>query len=92
MRDAVLAAAEGADVVVMAAAVADYRPETRSDGKIKKDGQPPEPLRLVENPDILAGLADAAGPRRHAAGPGRVRRRDGHLRAGRPGQARPQGV
>ena len=57
MRDAVTAAAAGADVVVMAAAVADYRPETRSEAKIKKDGQPPEPLRLVENPDILAGLA-----------------------------------
>jgi phosphopantothenoylcysteine decarboxylase / phosphopantothenate---cysteine ligase len=62
MRDAVLKAAEGADVVVMAAAVADYRPQTRSDGKIKKDGQPPEPLRLVENPDILAGLAAQRGP------------------------------
>src|SRR5580700_7752391 len=62
MRDAVLKAAEGADVVVMAAAVADYRPETRSDGKIKKDGQPPDPLRLVENPDILAGLAAQRGP------------------------------
>ena len=62
MRDAVLKAAESADVVVMAAAVADYRPETRSDGKIKKDGQPPEPLRLVENPDILAGLAAQRGP------------------------------
>src|SRR5262249_60950535 len=56
-RDAVSAAAGGADVIVMAAAVADYRPETRSEAKIKKDGQPPEPLRLVENPDILAGLA-----------------------------------
>ena len=62
MRDAVLKAAESADVVVMAAAVADYRPQTRSDGKIKKDGQPPEPLRLVENPDILAGLAERRGP------------------------------
>src|SRR5580658_6803566 len=62
MRDAVLKAAQGADVVVMAAAVADYRPQTRSDGKIKKDGQPPEPLRLVENPDILAGLAEQRGP------------------------------
>jgi phosphopantothenoylcysteine decarboxylase/phosphopantothenate--cysteine ligase len=62
MRDAVLKAAQSADVVVMAAAVADYRPQTRSDGKIKKDGQPPEPLRLVENPDILAGLAAQRGP------------------------------
>jgi phosphopantothenoylcysteine decarboxylase / phosphopantothenate---cysteine ligase len=47
---------------VMAAAVADFRPQTRSDGKLKKDGQPPEPLRLVENPDILAGLAEQRGP------------------------------
>ncbi len=61
MRDAVMAAATSADVVVMAAAVADYRPETRSGAKIKKDGQPPEPLRLVENPDILAGLAVQRG-------------------------------
>jgi phosphopantothenoylcysteine decarboxylase / phosphopantothenate---cysteine ligase len=57
MRDAVLDAAAEADAVVMAAAVADYRPEARSTAKIKKDGQPPEPLRLTENPDILAGLA-----------------------------------
>ena len=66
MRDAVLAAAETADVVVMAAAVADYRPAARSTAKIKKDGQPPEPLRLTENPDILAGLA-AARKAREAA-------------------------
>ena len=64
MRDAITTAAVGADAVVMAAAVADYRPETRSEGKIKKDGQPPEPLRLVENPDILAGLAMQRGPGR----------------------------
>jgi phosphopantothenoylcysteine decarboxylase/phosphopantothenate--cysteine ligase len=57
LRDAVTKAAENADVVVMAAAVADYRPERRSPGKLKKAGQPPEPLRLIENPDILAGLA-----------------------------------
>jgi phosphopantothenoylcysteine decarboxylase / phosphopantothenate---cysteine ligase len=64
MRDAVTAAAAGADVVVMAAAVADYRPENRNESKIKKDGQPPGPLRLVENPDILAGLAAQRGPGR----------------------------
>jgi phosphopantothenoylcysteine decarboxylase / phosphopantothenate---cysteine ligase len=57
MQEAVNAAAPSADAVVMAAAVADYRPEARSEAKIKKDGQPPEPLRLTENPDILAGLA-----------------------------------
>jgi len=59
MHDAVLAAAISADAVVMAAAVADYRPAARSAAKISKDGQPPEPLRLTENPDILAGLAAA---------------------------------
>jgi phosphopantothenoylcysteine decarboxylase / phosphopantothenate---cysteine ligase len=57
MRDAVLAAAAGADAVVMAAAVADYRPETRSESKIKKTGAAPEPVRLVENPDILRELS-----------------------------------
>jgi phosphopantothenoylcysteine decarboxylase/phosphopantothenate--cysteine ligase len=67
MQDAVTAAAQGvqgahggggaADAIVMAAAVADYRPRARSEAKIKKDGQPPEPLLLTENPDILAGLA-----------------------------------
>jgi phosphopantothenoylcysteine decarboxylase/phosphopantothenate--cysteine ligase len=62
MQDAVTAAAAGADAVVMAAAVADYRPQTRSPGKMKKDGQPPEPLRLTENPDILAGLARRRAP------------------------------
>jgi phosphopantothenoylcysteine decarboxylase/phosphopantothenate--cysteine ligase len=46
-----------ADAVVMAAAVADYRPAARSPAKIKKDGRPPEPVELTENPDILAGLA-----------------------------------
>jgi phosphopantothenoylcysteine decarboxylase / phosphopantothenate---cysteine ligase len=56
MRDAVLAAAGEADAVVMAAAVADYRPATRSEEKIKKSGAP-QPLRLVENPDILRELS-----------------------------------
>jgi phosphopantothenoylcysteine decarboxylase/phosphopantothenate--cysteine ligase len=55
MHDAVLARFEGVDAVVMVAAVADYRPETRIGGKRKKtDG--PWDLRLVRNPDILAEL------------------------------------
>src|SRR5499427_9290229 len=62
LRSAVLAAADGADAVVMAAAVADYRPETRSDEKIKKAGAGPVPLRLVENPDILRELATHRRP------------------------------
>jgi phosphopantothenoylcysteine decarboxylase / phosphopantothenate---cysteine ligase len=66
MRDAVTSAAAEADVVVMAAAVADYRPETRSDSKIKKSGGARPPLRLVQNPDILAELSG------HRARPGQV--------------------
>jgi phosphopantothenoylcysteine decarboxylase/phosphopantothenate--cysteine ligase len=62
LKSAMLAAAAGADAVVMAAAVADYRPEARSDEKIKKTGAEPEPLRLVENPDILRELARGRRP------------------------------
>jgi phosphopantothenoylcysteine decarboxylase / phosphopantothenate---cysteine ligase len=57
MHDAMMAEAAGADVVVMTAAVADYRPATRRKDKIKKDAGPPEPIVLVENPDILATLS-----------------------------------
>src|SRR6266516_7604278 len=57
MRGAVLSAAADADAVVMAAAVADYRPAARSVQKLKKAGTAPAPLELVENPDILKELA-----------------------------------
>jgi phosphopantothenoylcysteine decarboxylase/phosphopantothenate--cysteine ligase len=57
MHAAMLAEAACADAVVMTAAVADFRPLVRSDSKIKKDGQPPGPIALIENPDILADLA-----------------------------------
>jgi phosphopantothenoylcysteine decarboxylase/phosphopantothenate--cysteine ligase len=58
LREAVRAAGADADVVVMAAAVADFRPATAPDAKIKKvPGQGPAPIVLVENPDILAELA-----------------------------------
>jgi len=58
LRDAVRAAAVDADVVVMAAAVADFRPSRTPDAKIKKvPGQAPAPIELVLNPDILAELA-----------------------------------
>jgi len=59
LREAVLAAAGAADAVVMAAAVADYRPVVRSDVKLKKAGGPPAPIALAENPDILRELAGA---------------------------------
>jgi phosphopantothenoylcysteine decarboxylase/phosphopantothenate--cysteine ligase len=57
LRSAVLEAATHADAVVMAAAVADFRPATRSDQKIKKTGSDPEPISLVRNPDILAEIS-----------------------------------
>jgi phosphopantothenoylcysteine decarboxylase/phosphopantothenate--cysteine ligase len=51
-------AALPADVLVMAAAVADWRPDSIADSKIKKTTDRVVPLiRLVENPDILATLA-----------------------------------
>ncbi|HEY9724233.1 MAG TPA: bifunctional phosphopantothenoylcysteine decarboxylase/phosphopantothenate--cysteine ligase CoaBC [Oscillatoriaceae cyanobacterium] len=55
MRDAIRARFEAQDVVVMAAAVADYRPESAVPHKRKKSGEPWE-LTLVPNPDILAEL------------------------------------
>ncbi|MER8097638.1 bifunctional phosphopantothenoylcysteine decarboxylase/phosphopantothenate--cysteine ligase CoaBC [Streptomyces goshikiensis] len=58
LREAVLGAAADADAVVMAAAVADFRPAVYADGKIKKkDGQEPAPVNLVRNPDILAEIS-----------------------------------
>ena len=61
-----------ADVIVMAAAVADFRPRQAADGKLKKRDGVPE-IVLEPTPDILAGArrSQATG-----AGPRRVRRRD----------------
>jgi phosphopantothenoylcysteine decarboxylase/phosphopantothenate--cysteine ligase len=56
LRDAVGKAAEGADAVVMAAAVADFRPVVNATHKIKKSGSVPATIPLAENPDVLAGL------------------------------------
>jgi phosphopantothenoylcysteine decarboxylase/phosphopantothenate--cysteine ligase len=53
MRDAVVAACAGADVLIMAAAVADYRPSERAGQKIKRTQQGMT-LDLVPTPDILA--------------------------------------
>ena len=54
---AVEEAAKGADVVVMAAAVADFRPASTAPAKIKKSDDMPAPtITLDHNPDILAGL------------------------------------
>ncbi|GAB7052465.1 bifunctional phosphopantothenoylcysteine decarboxylase/phosphopantothenate--cysteine ligase CoaBC [Catenuloplanes indicus] len=63
LRKAVVAAADGADVVVMAAAPADFRPAGVADRKIKKsdDGTAPV-IELVTNPDIAAELGARKAP------------------------------
>jgi phosphopantothenoylcysteine decarboxylase/phosphopantothenate--cysteine ligase len=66
LQAAVTDAAAAADAVVMAAAVADFRPEVRSGSKIKKSGAAPVPIQLAENPDILRELSA------HRARPGQV--------------------
>ena len=55
MHDAVMEHYSSADVVVMAAAVSDYRPGRAMVQKIKKDGKPVN-LELLPNPDILKKL------------------------------------
>jgi phosphopantothenoylcysteine decarboxylase/phosphopantothenate--cysteine ligase len=55
MRTASLARAADADVIVMAAAVADFRPVTRADRKLKKDAGLPA-LQLESTPDIVTEL------------------------------------
>lgn len=58
MRDAVLARLPETDVVIGAAAVADFRPAEPAAQKIKKEpGQEEMTVRLVRNPDILAEVA-----------------------------------
>lgn len=60
MKQAVEAALPTADILIMAAAVADFRPERVADQKIKKQGGLESlDLRLVRNPDIVAGVNKA---------------------------------
>ncbi|NUP72480.1 MAG: bifunctional phosphopantothenoylcysteine decarboxylase/phosphopantothenate--cysteine ligase CoaBC [Gemmatimonadaceae bacterium] len=58
MRDAVAAHVAAADVLVMAAAPADYQPAERASGKLKKTGAP-RAVELRETPDILLSTKDA---------------------------------
>ena len=61
MEQAVLSRSDAVDVVIMAAAVADFRPAQRHDQKIKKAGGTPE-MTLEPTPDILAGLGRRKRP------------------------------
>jgi phosphopantothenoylcysteine decarboxylase/phosphopantothenate--cysteine ligase len=65
LREAMLAEAPSADALVMAAAVADFRPAARQEAKIKKEtgaDAVPAPIELVRNPDILAELSARRAP------------------------------
>jgi phosphopantothenoylcysteine decarboxylase / phosphopantothenate---cysteine ligase len=62
MRDAVHKAAADADIVVMAAAISDFRPTSEAAHKIKKSDAEPAPIALTKNPDILAELVAARRP------------------------------
>lgn len=58
MHDAVFAALPEADGLIMAAAVADFTPSTKEDGKIRKtDGEQGMTIEMVQTPDILASVA-----------------------------------
>jgi phosphopantothenoylcysteine decarboxylase/phosphopantothenate--cysteine ligase len=62
MRDQVYRLAPEADLVILTAAVADFRPAQRQAQKIKKDDDPQSglELRLERTPDVLAGLSEVA--------------------------------
>jgi len=62
LEAAVLEAAPGADVVVMAAAVADFRPATTSASKMKKSAADPAPLALTRNRDVLTEVSKRRRP------------------------------
>ena len=62
MQRAVFAAADDANVVVMAAAVADFRPKAVAEGKLKKGSGVPD-LYLEPTPDILRELGERKGER-----------------------------
>jgi phosphopantothenoylcysteine decarboxylase/phosphopantothenate--cysteine ligase len=58
MQAAVYAAVAQADMLVMNAAVADFRPARAAEHKIKKQGDAGLTIELIANPDIVGGLAD----------------------------------
>jgi phosphopantothenoylcysteine decarboxylase/phosphopantothenate--cysteine ligase len=63
MHQAVMAEAEHADIIIKAAAVADFRPSTRGEQKVKKGSSETMMVELQRNPDILAELGEKKGSR-----------------------------
>ena len=86
MQQAMTDVAADADIVVMAAAVADFRPVVAAEGKIKKDGGVPQ-MVLEPTPDILAGLGAVKPANQTLVG---LRRRDSRSGRQRRGQAASQ--
>jgi phosphopantothenoylcysteine decarboxylase/phosphopantothenate--cysteine ligase len=64
MHDAVLAAVKEADILIMAAAVADFRPASVQEHKIKKDSQGGADLTIFldRNPDVLMAVQNMKRP------------------------------
>jgi phosphopantothenoylcysteine decarboxylase / phosphopantothenate---cysteine ligase len=62
LRDVTLAAAGDVDAIVMAAAVADFRPAMAESAKIKKDAGPPPQVPLTATADVLADLVATRRP------------------------------
>src|SRR5829696_697185 len=67
LRDVASAAAQDVEVVVMAAAVADFKPAATESVKIKKEDGPP-PIQLVPTEDVLSELVAARRPGRLVVG------------------------
>lgn len=63
MHQAVMAEAEHADIIIKAAAVADFRPTTCCEQKVKKGSSETMMVELQRNPDILAELGEKKGSR-----------------------------
>ena len=59
MLEASIAAGDGADIFIGAAAVVDFKPETVATQKIKRAGSESMELKLVSNPDIIATMANS---------------------------------
>ncbi|MCW3022257.1 MAG: coaBC [Conexibacter sp.] len=68
LADACAAEFAAADVLVMAAAVADFRPAAAVDGKLKKSGRDELALVLEPTPDVLSGLAARRRPEQTLVG------------------------
>jgi len=87
MYDAVISRQPDQDILIMVAAVADYRVENAADHKIKRETSDAPVLRLVENPDIAKAVGKA---KRKGTNLGGLCPRDRQRASQRPRQTRAQ--